>query len=78
MSKSRRKYPSRIRLPSGESLVCVVARIQTRYENGMPEDVTLIPDDMTVELSDDKKNNQFMMVYVREAMLYAADQHDPK
>lgn len=51
-------------MPNGDVLVAVVMRVQDRYENGAPENLTYIPDDMTCELSEDVSKNEFVIAYV--------------
>lgn len=43
-----------------------VFKIHNHYENGDPEDCTLIPDEQIVEITGGEK---FMIVYVRKDML---------
>lgn len=46
-----------------------VFRIESEYEDGTPENLTLIKDSIVCELSDDPEKNKFMLVYVAENML---------
>lgn len=44
--------------------VATVFRIESRYEDGTPENLTLIKDDTVVELSEDPSKNHFLVGYV--------------
>jgi hypothetical protein len=47
----------------------VVLRVQSRYEDGTPEDVTVLKNDMTVELSTDQARNEFVTAYLPRSTL---------
>jgi hypothetical protein len=47
-----------------EEYVLVILRVQSTYENGTPEDLTLITDDLVCELSEDSSKNKFITAYV--------------
>lgn len=70
------QMPMGIRLPDGKILRAAVARIQSRYEDGMPEDITLLRDDMVIELSEDVSKNHFITVYVDEKHINKSKQSD--
>lgn len=61
--------PSIIILENGEILKVSLFRIESRYEDGTPENLTLIKENMTVELSNDPEKNYFLIAYVNEKML---------
>jgi hypothetical protein len=48
-------------MPNGRRMKLTLFRVQTRYE-----DVTLIPEDMTCELSTDVTKNEFILAYTPE------------
>lgn len=69
MKKKRKpKLPGRLVI-DGVHYLATVMRVQHRYEDGTPEDVTIIKDEMTIELSTDPTNNEFIIVYVKESTL---------
>lgn len=48
----------------GKAYRPMVFRVQSHYEDGVPEDCTMIKSDTYVELSADVKRNQFMVCLV--------------
>ena len=68
MPKKRKRpknTPRRVRI-GGEWYVLSVFRVQERYEDGTPEDMTLIKEDGVAELSTDPSKNQFITGFIRE------------
>lgn len=63
-----RDLPKRID-QHGKSFKLTVFRIESFDEDGLPENCTLVPDDRTIELSQDKEKNQLMLCYVPVVML---------
>lgn len=47
----------------------VLLRVETRLENGAPDQVTIVRDNQTVELSQDKSQNHFITAYLPREML---------
>lgn len=43
--------------------LCVL-RVESRDENGLPENLTFVPDDRAVELSTDPEKNHFMLAWI--------------
>lgn len=68
MSKPENK--PRIIVLGGERYHATVFKIQTRYENGIPEDCTLLHDNITVEVVG---GEAFLIAYVSERMLRPRD-----
>lgn len=63
MAKSQ---TGRSRYIDGKKHVEILMKIQTRYENGCPEDLTLLPDDQLVEISG---GEEFLTVWMLEKMV---------
>lgn len=57
--------PKRV-LISGKVYRRVLFRIQNTYENGQPEEVTMLPDKQMVEINNVAEHNQFFIGYVLE------------
>lgn len=53
-------------LINGVKHTLVLIKIQSRYENGVPEDLTHLPDDMAVELVG---GEQFLTAYIPTEMV---------
>lgn len=51
---------------NGRRYVSVAVKVQSRYEDGTPEDLTLIPDNQMVELVG---GEEFLLVYVLESVV---------
>lgn len=67
MSKQPKK--PRFLILGGEKFVPSVFRVEAFDEKGRPEKLTMIPDERTVELSEDKRDNYFLIVYANEKSL---------
>jgi hypothetical protein len=54
--------PSRINI-RGEIFEAIVLRVETFDEQGRPETLTMIPEERVVELSQNPRDNHFLVVY---------------
>ena len=61
MGKKRNGLPARIHIEGQGTYVPVVMKIQTKDEQGRPEDLTLVPDDRSVEIVG---GEEFLIAYV--------------
>lgn len=59
-------YLQVIVMPNGDRYVPIVLKIQDKYEDGVPENLTLIPDKQSVEIVG---GEEFMVVYALENMV---------
>ncbi len=59
------KKPSHLWI-GNEKFVPAVFRVESFDEQGRPERLTHVPHDRTVELSRDKNDNHFLIVYANE------------
>ena len=67
MSRDKKKrYVDVVCMPNGDRYVPIVMKIQSKYEDGVPEDLTLIPDQQSVEIMG---GEEFMVVYAKESMV---------
>lgn len=66
---SSHKLPARVALPNGDIFVLALFKVQSRDEDGRPEELTFIPGDRFVELVG---GEEFVTCYVREGMVQKA------
>lgn len=67
------KRPKRV-LIAGRVYRRVLFRIQATYENGQPEEVTMLPDKQMVEINSPDEHSQFFVAYVREHVYNGPEQ----
>lgn len=64
--KDQRLLPNLVTMPNGERFVATLMRVQCRYEDGTPEDLTLMHKNTPIEING---GEEFVVAYIREDLI---------